>query len=275
KKPKADYRWVNQLTREEVATEPPDWKQKIKCPECDGTGQVSVYLGLDVWQTIKCPTCNGKKETQLWKRINLWQGHDYYWDADAVREPYSPTERWGGDTYKGAVKKGIHGEDGGLDRERSCFPGTGRNLRSVWTFPTVPFPSFKIDGRKVDHFAVFPEKLPELCIKAATPEVGCCNKCGAPWVRVLEKKPSQFNIRVRDAKASRATPEEGYKATEEEVSRYPGNHPDPGYSRTIGWRPSCKCNAPRVPSVVLDPLMGASTTLWVAKKLNRQAVGYE
>ncbi|GAH61100.1 unnamed protein product, partial [marine sediment metagenome] len=198
----------------------------------------------------------------------------YYSDAEAVREPYSPTERWGGEIYKGAIKKGTHGEDAGLDRERSCFPNTGRNLRSVWAFPTVPFPTFKIDGKEIDHFAVFPEKLPELCIKAATPE-GYCSKCGAPWARIVDKKSSQFNIRVRDAKAGRATPEEGYKATEEEIERYPSNHPDPGYSRTIGWRPSCKCNAPRVPSLVLDPMMGAGTTLLVAKKLNRFACGYE
>lgn len=208
--------------------------------------------------------------------LMLTKTDEYYGDRDAVRE--LSTER-----PSGNKERKYRRDYGGPEAHTGCqgfsIPyepnGTGRNLRSVWTFATVPFPSFKIDGKKVDHFAVFPEKLPELCIKAATPEVGCCAECGAPWARVLETKPSQFNIRVRDAKAGRATPEEGYKATQEEVERYPGNYPDPGYSKTIGWRPTCKCNAPRVPSLVLDPMAGAGTTLWVAKKLNRYAVGYE
>ena len=38
----------------------------------------------------------------------------------------------------------------------------GRNHRSVWTINTQPY--------KEAHFAVFPEKIPELCIKAGTKE---------------------------------------------------------------------------------------------------------
>jgi len=208
--------------------------------------------------------------------LMLTKTDEYYGDRDAVRE--LSTER-----PSGNIERKYRRDYGGPEAHTGCqgfsIPyepnGTGRNIRSVWTFTTVPFPAFKIGGKKLDHFAVFPEKLPELCIKAGTPEMGCCAKCGAPWARVLEKKPSQFNIRVRDAKAGRATPEEGYKATEEEIERYPGNHPDPGYSKTIGWKPTCKCNGARVPSLVLDPMAGAGTTLWVAKKLNRYAVGYE
>jgi len=166
--------------------------------------------------------------------LMLTKSARYYWDADAVRETYTePLNRWGGDKTKPTDTTkdidSIFAVQEREGRERRPDPG-GRNLRSVWSFPTVPYPRA--------HFAVFPEKLPELCIKASTPE-------------------------------------EGYKATQEEIERYPGNHPDPGYSRTVGWRPSCKCNAPRVPSLVLDPLMGAGTTLLVAKKLNRRAVGYE
>jgi len=162
-----------------------------------------------------------------------------------------------------------HGQD--------IFPQSGsRNLRSVWAFATMPFPSFKIGGRELEHFAVFPEKLPELCIKAATPEVGCCSKCGAPWARVIKHhRPGDYDSSIVDKKyAKSARKASGYDGTNRPLSKI---FKDTLGSRTetIGWRATCKCNAPRVPSLVVDPMAGAGTTLWVAKELNRYAVGYE
>ena len=204
--------------------------------------------------------------------LMLTKSARYYWDHQAIRE--TSTEKPSGNISR---KENIQPRESHFATSIPYQPnGAGRNIRTVWGFPTKPGP-----GKEIRNFAVFPEKLPEICIKAATPEVGCCSKCGAPWERILDKKPSDFNIRVRDAKAGRATPEEGYKATQEEIDNYPGNHPDPGYRQTTGWRPTCKCKGDiggevdKVPSIVLDPLAGAGTTLWVAKKLNRRAVGYE
>ncbi len=51
---------------------------------------------------------------------------------------------------------------GGYYRE-FLIPAT-RNIRSVWTIPTMPY--------KGAHFAVFPPELPERCIKAGSPEGG-------------------------------------------------------------------------------------------------------
>ena len=186
--------------------------------------------------------------------LMLTKSAKYYWDLEAVREEYSPTVRWGGDKYKGAVKKGLEGEDAGLDRERNVYSLGGRNIRSVWEFPTQPYPEA--------HFAVFPEKLPETCIKAATPEAGCCSKCGAPWER-LREKTGHINTR-EPAYVPNNTP------TKTDSTGWP-----PVTMATNDWQPTCKCNADKVPSIVLDPFAGAGTTLWVAKKLNRKAVGYE
>ncbi|KKK81864.1 hypothetical protein LCGC14_2809130 [marine sediment metagenome] len=55
-----------------------------------------------------------------------------------------------------------------------------------------------------------------------------------------------------------------------------GDHDNPFPPReTLGWQPTCKCNADKVPSLVLDPFAGAGTTLWKAKTLNRRAAGFD
>lgn len=101
--------------------------------------------------------------------LMLTKSARYYWDADAVREKAHPeTQR---SKAVNASGKGLE-HDRRLNYEKDRHIVTERNIRSVWEFPTQPYPEA--------HFAVFPEKLPEICIKAATPEVGCCSKCGAP-----------------------------------------------------------------------------------------------
>jgi len=233
--PNPDYRWVNNETHEETDIMPEGWTPKNK-------------MG--------------------WSRINLWRGHDYYWDADAVREEYTePLDRWGGSYLRQvSFTKDLQGKATSLNRERDMRPNeSGRNLRSVWEFPTQPYPEA--------HFAVFPEKLPELCIKAATPEVGCCSKCGKPWVRIVEKKraePQRQNWRFQKDTEGRSDYSEA------------GGWYD-AQNITLGWQPTCNCKdatktppiPAKTPSVVLDPFMGTGTTLWVAKKLSRKAVGYD
>ena len=185
--------------------------------------------------------------------LMLTKSARYYWDADAVREASTPLsfERMK-HQFSSSSKRD---EDTGRPAFYTHFnPEAGRNIRSVWEFPTQPYPEA--------HFAVFPEKLPEICIKAATPEVGCCSKCGAPWERVTENKPMEIRRTDWGDKAGNRTASSGTMI-------------NPAESKTLGWQPTCKCNAPKVPSIVLDPFAGAGTTLYVAKKLNRKAVGYE
>ena len=192
----------------------------------------------------------------------------YYWDADAVREPHREASIKRDKAGFKAAFKGRHtmpGENRPHSTDHNGFNNlAGRNIRSVWSFPTQPYPEA--------HFAVFPEKLPETCIKASTPEVGCCSNCGSPWERILEK-----GLTAHDGETATIIPQSakgGRLALLRQAARERGGE-YVNETKTIGWQPTCKCNADKVPSIVLDPFAGAGTSLWVAKKLNRQAIGYE
>jgi len=109
----------------------------------------------------------------------------YFFDADAVREKNAPSsEARARDHLPNALDNPDYDskhEPGDFRR----FPmldrlnPAGRNLRTVWTIATQPYPE--------SHFATFPEALVERCIKAGTSEKGCCATCGAAWERVVQK----------------------------------------------------------------------------------------
>ena len=112
----------------------------------------------------------------------LTKSQKYFYDQDAAREKNSQgsIERFGLTEGIGQTKKwntSQNKRDGrtdgtkGTEGFRDHVP-IGRNLRSVWTIATQPFPKA--------HFATFPEKLVETCIKAGTSQKGCCPECGAP-----------------------------------------------------------------------------------------------
>ncbi len=99
---------------------------------------------------------------------------DYYYDADAIREPHvtfsDKSQMRGGRKHfhkRGSTpEKGKNGgkinmHDGRWDQ---AFHPKGRNKRTVWTIPLSKF--------REAHFAVFPEALVTNCIQAACPEEG-------------------------------------------------------------------------------------------------------
>ena len=192
----------------------------------------------------------------------------YYYDADAVREELKPESQsryeYGFSGGKRADRDGKKDLASWNQRYDKLQLPAGRNRRTVWEIATQPFPG--------SHFATFPEALVEPCIKAGTSERGCCSVCGAPWKRVVENTP-EYQKRVDLSKKK-------YQKTADEKMRTgsaTGGHGDETghFSKeviTLGWKPSCSCNADTVPCIVLDPFGGSGTVGKVARDLNRKAI---
>lgn len=213
------------------------WAACPGCPECTPNDGLVLHKGS--W-----------RPTRTFEMVYmLSKGPSYYSDREAVKEPTSPESEFGRN-WRG-VNGTPYSEGSGTSPRLghgSRGDPSGRNLRNVWTLG--PEPSTEA------HFATYPTALVKPCILSSTSERGNCAKCGKPWVRVIKSQPSTLNVRVRDAKAGKATARN-----------------DAGPTQTLGFRASCSCNiAETQPAVILDPFAGISTTGVVAQMLGRRAV---
>lgn len=186
----------------------------------------------------------------------------YFYDADAVREQPKGTDprvaRSSDDLADGPMRNSDL-ERFGTTRGKTnqpCSHPAGANLRSVWRLSTDPYPGA--------HFATFPRKLVEPCIKAGTSEKGCCPSCGSPWRRVTERSAIK-----------RQRPNDFVKRSGEDGTGNSCANTVAGVSvRTIGWEPTCGCpDHTPVPCTVFDPFNGAGTTGVVALAHGRRYVG--
>ena len=194
----------------------------------------------------------------------LSKSQRYYYDAEAIKEA-NVTNQSLPDLKRHWSERPNNGAISGKGGYRMGSIHNGRNKRTVWTIPTRPY--------KAAHFATFPEKLIEPCILAGTSERGYCPECGKPWVRQVERKASTSKKCPKTDAIYQAQGGNGEKHTG--TIGMSGSGRIDGYTKTIGWHPSCSCGLDPTPGIVLDPFFGAGTSGLVAKKWGRDFVGIE
>lgn len=194
---------------------------------------------------------DGRKDT-------LMKGSAKYANGFVPSEPAQTMavkghERW---RYKNLQPDGQQPNTMDLKRlEGEEYMSPVRNKRDVWTVTTKPY--------KGAHYATFNPDLIKPCILAGAPET-CCAKCGAPYVRVVEHKT--------------ATPGQKPGYTQNTGVRNDGDRAG-GWTdmetKTLGFQPTCSCNAGTSSGIVFDPFVGSGTTVATAIQLGRKGIGLD
>ena len=178
----------------------------------------------------------------------------YYYDNEAVKEesiePIRAREKNNGES---AVDTKMRGYDG------NCGNTGTRNKRDVWTVTTKPY--------KGAHFATFNPELIKPCILAGAPET-CCAKCGAPYERVTER------VSLGKRYSTGKSKEKNESGLVTGFSGYDDGSSSPVF-KTIGFEPTCTCNAGTKAGIVFDPFVGSGTTVATAIQLGRKGIGID
>lgn len=208
--------------------------------------------------------------TNSWEYLFLFvKSRYYYFDLDAIRTPHktqtrrqrpeSPRE-----TDRSRKIREFMGQSGMLVASTASlycsgsskwYHAMGKNPGDCWSIPSQPF--------KGMHFATFPERLIEPPI-ATTPQ-SICTQCDKPKKRITETKHTKkVDNCSNNSKKAKRSDSHIHQPTQRRLA----------YHYTLGWS-SCSCKAPFQPALILDPFLGSGTTALVARRLDRDFIGFE
>ena len=250
--------WTNEKTLECVSKNPPGIKG-IEGKDWEWQKKDSSWQRPSRDETFKLPS--RQKSTYAkegYKKVSLWTGHDYWFEQQFEEHTTKDdldrrkNKFWSENIADGGSGKQNKGRD-----RREFYGKQGRNKRCVWTIPIQPFPEA--------HFAVYPEGLIEIPIKAGCPEF-ICKKCGKARVKIYENhrqetRPGNYSKYTDDCYVNSKLPE-GLK------KRIINNPIELGYS-------DCGCNAGFESGIVLDPFIGSGTTAKEALKQRKRFIGID
>ena len=160
----------------------------------------------------------------------------YYFDLDQIRQPHTSRPPKRRDAPRPKrARPRWLGPNSDGDGGLAALHAAGLRGHPLGKNPGDVW-SIGVSSYRGAHFATYPPALVQRMLLAGCPERRC-QRCRAPWIaRVIRN----------GAQAERAPP-----------------------------GPSCDCNAPPEPGLVLDPFMGAGTTALVARELGRDYFGIE
>lgn len=170
----------------------------------------------------------------------LAKSHRYYFDLDAIRQPHrTPAPSDTRPRKPGATAKrstpGWLGPNGDGDDGLAALKARGLVGHPLGKNPGDVWQISPSHFRGA-HFATYPEALIRPMIRAGCP-LQRCSRCRAPYVHTI----------TREGATALREPE----------------------------RPTCRCNSPPEPGLVLDPYIGSGTTAVVAQALGRDWLGIE
>jgi hypothetical protein len=208
----------------------------------------------------------------------LTKSERYFYDIHAVKEEMAGKPHAPGNKQRKAVLDADDARgknsDPSADPSRTWASSGQRNIRTVWTIPTAPFPGA--------HFATFGERLVEPMVRSGSSEGGCCASCGAPRERVIEEGEP-----LADQRAACGADSTGGYLGESTKDHAANGVQDASAVKarilagmvtklTVGWRRTCVCQGDEVrPCLVLDPFCGSGTVGAVCAKEGRDFVGIE